>query len=82
MKKASRTKTFFGTLGGAFAGVIVASTAMAAILISKLANFAKKAKIIDIRPYQEQNVTPKNENKAETKKNDNNEIKNEKPKEE
>lgn len=53
LKKASKTKTFFGTIGGALAGIGTASVVMAGALIAKLVKMNKTAKSLDIRPYKE-----------------------------
>ena len=74
MKNSSRAKTFFGTLGGAFAGVIVASTAVAGFLVSKLVAFAKMGKTLDLKPYKEENISPTTKNEIETTANNSTEI--------
>lgn len=74
MKNSSRAKTFFGTLGGAFAGVIVASTTVAGFLVSKLVTFAKMGKTLDLKPYKEENISPTTKNEIETTANNSTEI--------
>lgn len=74
MKNSSRAKTFFGTLGGAFAGVIVASATVAGFLVSKLVAFAKMGKTLDLKPYKEENISPTTKNEIETTANNSTEI--------
>lgn len=74
MKNSSRAKTFFGTLGGAFAGVIVASATVAGFLVSKLVTFAKMGKTLDLKPYKEENISPTTKNEIETAANSSTEI--------
>lgn len=74
MKNSSRAKTFFGTLGGAFAGVIVASATVAGFLVSKLVAFAKMGKTLDTKPYKEENISPTTKNEIETTANNSTEI--------
>ena len=74
MKNSSRAKTFFGTLGGAFAGIIVASATVAGFLVSKLVTFAKMGKTLDLKPYKEENISPTTKNEIETTANNSTEI--------
>lgn len=91
LKKASKTKTFFGAIGGAFAGVVTSSAIISGVIIAKIVKMAKTAKNLDVKPYhepvqknvdekpakvkEEDNKVEKAENNKET---ENKEIKNEK----
>lgn len=71
LKKASKTKTFFGTMWGALAGVVASNVIILSVIIAKIANFAKTAKNLDIKPYHEPVQENIDEKSAKVKEEDN-----------